>query len=48
MEDLVYFIQRKSQECLQHVDEPDQKEAYFFWGIMELLCNKNGVSVLIV
>ncbi|XP_053491622.1 uncharacterized protein LOC128614256 [Ictalurus furcatus] len=46
MEDLIHFIQRKSQECLQHVDKPEQKEAYFFWSIMELLCSKNGNVLL--
>ncbi|KAK2849816.1 hypothetical protein Q7C36_008599 [Tachysurus vachellii] len=45
-DDVVDFIQRKSQECLQHVEEPEQKEAYFFWKIMELLCNKNGDVML--
>ncbi|XP_053483389.1 uncharacterized protein LOC128609072 isoform X2 [Ictalurus furcatus] len=46
IDDLVYFIQRKSQECVQHVDEPEQKEAYFFWQIMELLCIRNGLGMV--
>lgn len=46
MEDLVDFILRKSQECLEHVEQPEQKESYFFWKIMELLCKKKGVSVV--
>lgn len=46
-EDLVAFIQEKSQECLLRVDEPGQKEAYFFWMIMEVFCKKNGVSVVV-
>lgn len=41
-EDLIQFIQWKSQECLLHVDEP---ESYIFWNIMELFCKQNGVSV---
>ncbi|KAB5577305.1 hypothetical protein PHYPO_G00208350 [Pangasianodon hypophthalmus] len=45
-EDLVHFIQRKAQEYLQHVDKPGQKEAYFFWQIRELLCDRNGGVIL--
>ncbi|KAK3562168.1 hypothetical protein QTP86_030172 [Hemibagrus guttatus] len=45
--DVLRFIQKKSQECLQHVEDPEQREAYFFWKIMELYCSKNGVSVLV-
>ncbi|XP_047666559.1 fibroblast growth factor receptor-like isoform X1 [Tachysurus fulvidraco] len=45
-EDVMRFIQRKSQECLQHVEEPNQKEAYFFWKLMELRCNQNGNTLL--
>ncbi|KAG7328983.1 hypothetical protein KOW79_007157 [Hemibagrus wyckioides] len=44
MEDVMRFIQRKSQECLQKVEEPDQKETYFFWKMMELRFSKNGLS----
>lgn len=39
------FIQKKSQESLLHIDEPEQKDAYFFWKIMELFCHYDGVSV---
>ncbi|KAG7328980.1 hypothetical protein KOW79_007154 [Hemibagrus wyckioides] len=46
MEDVMRFIQRKSQECLQKVEEPDQKETYFFWKVMELRCSKNGKAEL--
>ncbi|KAK3543311.1 hypothetical protein QTP70_014029 [Hemibagrus guttatus] len=46
MEDLVDFILRKSQECLQHVEQPEQKESYLFWKIMELLCKKKGNVML--
>ncbi|XP_047666105.1 serine/threonine-protein kinase pim-1-like isoform X2 [Tachysurus fulvidraco] len=45
-EDVMHFIQRKSQECLQHVEEPNQKEAYFFWKLRELRCNQNGNTLL--
>ncbi|XP_060760016.1 uncharacterized protein LOC132870393 isoform X2 [Neoarius graeffei] len=45
-EDLVAFIQKKSQECLLHVDEPWQKEAYIFWMIMELFCKKDGKPMM--
>ncbi|KAK3521034.1 hypothetical protein QTP86_007663 [Hemibagrus guttatus] len=44
MDDVLRFIQRKSQECLQQVGQPDQKEAYLFWKIMELRCSKNGLG----
>ncbi|KAG7322729.1 hypothetical protein KOW79_014075 [Hemibagrus wyckioides] len=44
MDDVLRFIKRKSEECLQKVEEPDQKEAYFFWQMMELRCSKNGLS----
>lgn len=40
-EDLMAIIQIKSKEILQHVVEPEQKEAYFVWQIMELLCDRN-------
>ncbi|XP_058253390.1 uncharacterized protein LOC131357976 [Hemibagrus wyckioides] len=46
MEDVMRFIQKKSQECLQKVEEPDQKETYFFWKVMELRCSKNGKAEL--
>ncbi|KAK3506311.1 hypothetical protein QTP70_016497 [Hemibagrus guttatus] len=46
MDDVLRFIQRKSQECLQQVGQPDQKEAYLFWKIMELRCSKNGEALL--
>ncbi|TSK42107.1 Serine/threonine-protein kinase pim-1 [Bagarius yarrelli] len=37
--DLILFIQRKSEECSLHADEP---EPYLFWKIMELFCEENG------
>ncbi|KAK3505887.1 hypothetical protein QTP70_019274, partial [Hemibagrus guttatus] len=40
-EDLIQFIQRKSEECLLHADKPEQRESYFFWKIMELFCDQN-------
>lgn len=40
------FIQKKSQEILLRVDEPQQMEAYFFWQLMELFCSCDGVSVV--
>ncbi|KAF5907246.1 NAD kinase isoform X1, partial [Clarias magur] len=46
IEELISFIQIKTQECLQHADKPDQKETYYFWKIMELLCCKNGKVLL--
>ncbi|XP_058267370.1 protein kinase C-like 1 [Hemibagrus wyckioides] len=46
MDDVLRFIKRKSEECLQKVEEPDQKEAYFFWQMMELRCSKNGKAPL--
>ncbi|KAF4071660.1 hypothetical protein AMELA_G00275890 [Ameiurus melas] len=41
-ENLIRYIQTKIQECFQHIHERDQVEAYFFWQIMELFCNRNG------
>ncbi|GAA6111220.1 serine/threonine-protein kinase pim-1-like isoform X1 [Tachysurus ichikawai] len=38
-------MQRKSQEILRHVEEPNQKEDYFFWKFMELRCNQNGFGL---
>lgn len=46
-EDLLHFIQCKSQECFQHLDEPDQKEAFLYWMTMELICSKDAVSVVL-
>ncbi|GAA6066852.1 serine/threonine-protein kinase PSK2 [Tachysurus ichikawai] len=40
-EDLIQFIQRKSEKCLLHADEPEQRESYIFWKIMELSCNRD-------
>lgn len=40
------FIQKKSEEILLRVDEPEQMEAYIFWQIMKLLCSCDGVSVV--
>ncbi|XP_047016364.1 uncharacterized protein LOC108276327 isoform X2 [Ictalurus punctatus] len=41
-DDLIRFIQGKYQECLQHLDDPDQQKSYFFWMIVEHFCNGNG------
>lgn len=45
-ENLMALIQMKSQEILQHVEEPEQKEAYFFWEIMELLYVHDEIRVV--
>ncbi|XP_017334847.1 uncharacterized protein LOC108271650 [Ictalurus punctatus] len=45
-DDLIQFIQRKSQECLLHVDEPNQRESYFFWNIMDLFCKHDGNATM--
>lgn len=45
-DDLMAFIQKKSQEILLRVDEPQQIEAYFFWQLMELFCSCDRVSVV--
>ncbi|KAK3557690.1 hypothetical protein QTP70_033726 [Hemibagrus guttatus] len=45
-EDLIQFIQRKSEECLLHADKPEQRESYFFWKIMELFCDQNRKAKL--
>ncbi|GAA6090592.1 serine/threonine-protein kinase PSK2 [Tachysurus ichikawai] len=37
-EDLVQFIRR-----LKHCENPDNKEAYLFWQIIDLFCRRNGV-----
>ncbi|KAK3506373.1 hypothetical protein QTP70_018085, partial [Hemibagrus guttatus] len=39
---LMRFIQEKCQECLLHLNEPQQQKSYFFWSIMERFCNRNG------
>ncbi|XP_053489302.1 probable serine/threonine-protein kinase MARK-A isoform X6 [Ictalurus furcatus] len=41
-EELMRFIQDKCQECLMHLDQPEQQKSYFFWSIMEYVCNRNG------
>ncbi|KAK3520158.1 hypothetical protein QTP70_017444 [Hemibagrus guttatus] len=45
-EDLIQFIQRKSEECLLHADKPEQRESYFFWKIRELFCDQNRKAKL--
>ncbi|XP_053467715.1 aurora kinase A-like [Ictalurus furcatus] len=44
-DDLMAFIQKKSQEILLRVDEPQQMEAYFFWQLMELFCSCDGKAL---
>ncbi|XP_058271627.1 protein transport protein Sec16B-like [Hemibagrus wyckioides] len=39
---LMRFIKQKCQECLLHLDEPQQQKSFFFWSIMERFCNSNG------
>ncbi|KAG7331861.1 hypothetical protein KOW79_005830 [Hemibagrus wyckioides] len=39
---LMRFIQQKCQECLLHLDNPQQQKSFFFWSIMERFCNRNG------
>ncbi|XP_058262308.1 uncharacterized protein LOC131363609 [Hemibagrus wyckioides] len=41
-DDLIRFIQGKSQECFQQLNDPDQQKLYFFWLIMELFYKRNG------
>ncbi|XP_058262307.1 uncharacterized protein LOC131363608 [Hemibagrus wyckioides] len=41
-DDLIRFIQGKSQECFQQLNDPDQQTFYFFWLIMELFYKRNG------
>lgn len=41
-EDVLAFILMKSEEALLHVEQPEQKEAYIFWQIMELFCKRDG------
>ncbi|KAF4075776.1 hypothetical protein AMELA_G00222650 [Ameiurus melas] len=42
-DNLMAFIQKKSEEILLRVDEPEQMEAYIFWQIMKLLCSCDGL-----
>lgn len=42
---MMTFIQKKSQEILLHVEEPEQKKAYYFWQIIELRCKYCIVSL---
>ncbi|KAG7316763.1 hypothetical protein KOW79_020304 [Hemibagrus wyckioides] len=41
-DELMKFIQQKCQECLLHLDDPQQQKSYFFWTIMEHFHKKNG------
>ncbi|KAF4075780.1 hypothetical protein AMELA_G00222720 [Ameiurus melas] len=43
-DNLMAFIQKKSEEILLRVDEPEQMEAYIFWQIMKLLCSCDGIN----
>lgn len=42
---LMRFIQSKYEECLRHLDKPEQQKLYLYWLIMGRYCNQNGVSV---
>ncbi|KAF5898707.1 aurora kinase-like isoform X1, partial [Clarias magur] len=44
MDKLMRFIQGKCQECLCHLDSPEQQFCYFFWLIMKHTCNQNGLG----
>ncbi|KAK3542231.1 hypothetical protein QTP86_021392, partial [Hemibagrus guttatus] len=39
---LMTFIHQKCQECLLHLDDPQQQISYVFWTIMERFHKKNG------
>ncbi|XP_053365171.1 uncharacterized protein LOC128535322 [Clarias gariepinus] len=44
MDKLMRFIQEKCQECLCHLDNPEQQFCYFFWSIMKHTCNQYGLG----
>lgn len=46
-ESLMAFIQKKSEEILQHVEGPEELHAYLFWKIMETLCDHDGVRIVV-
>ncbi|KAK3515939.1 hypothetical protein QTP86_020333, partial [Hemibagrus guttatus] len=45
-DELMRFIQQKCQECLLHLDDPQQQKSYFFWTIMERFYKKNGRVIM--
>ncbi|XP_053489795.1 uncharacterized protein LOC128613188 isoform X3 [Ictalurus furcatus] len=45
-EELMRFIRDKCQECFMHLDQPEQQKSYFFWSIMEYVCNRNGRVIM--
>ncbi|XP_053336633.1 uncharacterized protein LOC128509091 [Clarias gariepinus] len=44
---LMKYIQVKCQECLLHLDEPEEQFSYFFWLVMERCCNRNGRAMMV-
>ncbi|KAF5888906.1 aurora kinase-like isoform X1, partial [Clarias magur] len=44
---LMKYIREKCQECLLHLDEPEEQFSYFFWLIMERCCNRNGRAMMV-
>ncbi|KAM9446505.1 uncharacterized protein Hap1MRO34_023049 [Clarias gariepinus] len=44
---LIKYIQEKCQECLLHLNEPEEQFSYFFWLIMERFCKRNGRAMMV-